>query len=242
MIPRFTTLGALISGAMMTNVLMLNLCYDVPRKIFSVHLVLICLFLLIPDFRRLGNVLIFNRRADPVPETPLFDDKILNRIALFAQVAFGAYVLWVAGAQSIKDRQNLTATLPAPVRGVWSVKQFGVDGIWRPPLLTDSDRWRDVIFDAPKVLTIISMDGRQYRYYMEMDDSLKTFKLWDADDPHRSGMLTLSQPTADQMTLDGQVEGHPLNMKMDRIDLSNKDKYPLMNKGLNWVNPYIDNR
>ena len=82
MIPRFTTLGALISGAMMTNVLMLNLCYDVPRKIFSVHLVLICLFLLIPDFRRLGNVLIFNRRADPVPETPLFDDKILNRIAL----------------------------------------------------------------------------------------------------------------------------------------------------------------
>ena len=50
-VPRFTTLGALVTFAVMSNVWMLNFCYDVPRKIFSTHLVLMSLFLLLPDVR-----------------------------------------------------------------------------------------------------------------------------------------------------------------------------------------------
>ena len=82
LIPRLTTLGALVSFALMTNVLMLNLCYDMPRNIFSIHLVLMCLFLLLPEMRRLTNVFIFNRRADPSTEVPLMNDKALNWVAL----------------------------------------------------------------------------------------------------------------------------------------------------------------
>ncbi len=61
-VPRFTTLGALISGAMMTNVLLLNLAYDVPRKIYSIHLVLMCVFLLLPDLRRIVDFFLLNRK------------------------------------------------------------------------------------------------------------------------------------------------------------------------------------
>ena len=48
LVPRFTALGALITAGVMSNVLMLNLGYDVPRKIYSIHLIAFCLFLLIP--------------------------------------------------------------------------------------------------------------------------------------------------------------------------------------------------
>ena len=44
-VPRFSTLGALVSLAVLSNVLMLNFCYDVPRKIYTVHLVLMAMFL-----------------------------------------------------------------------------------------------------------------------------------------------------------------------------------------------------
>ena len=37
-VPRFTALGAIVSLGMMSNVLLLNLAYDVPRKIYSIHL------------------------------------------------------------------------------------------------------------------------------------------------------------------------------------------------------------
>jgi uncharacterized membrane protein YphA (DoxX/SURF4 family) len=240
--PRFATLGALVSGAMMTNVLMLNLGYDVPRKIFSIHLVLMCLFLLIPDFRRLGNVFIFNRATEPVPQVPLFDDKLLNRIALVAQVAFGAYVLWVAGGQSLRDVKSLRATLPEPIHGVWSVREFTEDGVLRQPLLTDTERWSRLIFDAPKLLTVFSMDGSPDRYYMELDERQTTAKLWNLKNPNHTAKLYLEFPKPREMRMEGQVDGHPVAVTMERIDTSDSERFPLMNKGLHWVNPSIDNR
>ena len=78
-IPQFTALGALITGAVMTNVLMLNLCYDVPRKIYSIHLILMCLFLLLPDMLRLADLFLFNRKVQLAPPQPLFKDKQMNR-------------------------------------------------------------------------------------------------------------------------------------------------------------------
>ena len=63
---RTTTLGALVVAAAMANVLMLNLCYDVPVKTFSGHLLLMAVFLLLPDLRRLARVFILNRPTEPV--------------------------------------------------------------------------------------------------------------------------------------------------------------------------------
>ena len=242
MIPRFTTLGALVSGAMMTNVLMLNLGYDVPRKIFSMHLVLMCLFLLIPDFRRLSNVLVFNRVAEPVPETPLFDDKVLNRVALAAQLAFGAYVLWIAGGQSLRDAKDLRAKLPDPIRGVWSVGEFTEDGTLRPALLGDQNRWQTVVLDSPKTLTVISMNGKRQQYFMEFDTAHKKARLWKVGDLGRTASLSLDYPTPDRALLRGQVEGHQVSATMSRVDMSDPGKFPLLNKGLQWVNPSIDNQ
>ncbi len=45
---RTATLGALFSGFVMANVVLYNLFFDVPVKIYSCHLVLICLYLLVP--------------------------------------------------------------------------------------------------------------------------------------------------------------------------------------------------
>ena len=58
---RTATLGALVVFGVMLNVMMLNYCYDVPVKLFSTHLVVMSIFLLLPDLPRLANVLFFNR-------------------------------------------------------------------------------------------------------------------------------------------------------------------------------------
>ena len=46
---RTTTVGALVATGAMLNVAALNFCYDVPVKLYSVHLVLMSIFLLIPE-------------------------------------------------------------------------------------------------------------------------------------------------------------------------------------------------
>src|SRR3954470_12248074 len=63
---RTTTLGALVLAAVMTNVVMLNFCYDVPVKLCSSHYLAMCILLLVPDLGRLANVIVFNRATQPV--------------------------------------------------------------------------------------------------------------------------------------------------------------------------------
>lgn len=45
----------------MINVAVLNFTYDVPVKIFSVHIVLLCVFILGFDWRKLFNFFVHHR-------------------------------------------------------------------------------------------------------------------------------------------------------------------------------------
>jgi len=56
-------LGAVVAVAVMTNVVMLNYCYDVPVKISSNHLTLMGLLILTPDARRLLSLLVLHRNS-----------------------------------------------------------------------------------------------------------------------------------------------------------------------------------
>ena len=134
----------------MSNVLMLNFCYDVPRKIYSVHLVLMSLFLLLPDVQRLLDFFLRNRRTEPLPTVPLLQDPQLNRWALWGQFGIGALALVFCLNQAHVDAIKRNTYLPPPVRGIWSVDEFVVDGVPQPPLLTNSERWQRVIFDTPE--------------------------------------------------------------------------------------------
>ena len=58
---RTAVLGAVVAVAVMTNVVMLNYCYDVPVKIYSTHLTLMGLLILLPDARRLLSLLVLGR-------------------------------------------------------------------------------------------------------------------------------------------------------------------------------------
>lgn len=60
---RTATLGALVSLTVMTNVAMLNYCYDVPVKLLSSHLVIISVMICTPDILRLAQFFAGNRNT-----------------------------------------------------------------------------------------------------------------------------------------------------------------------------------
>ena len=148
LIPRLTTLGALVGVGAMTNVFVLNMSYDVPVKIYSLNLLLMCGFLLLPDARRLLNVFILNRDATRLKSLPLFQRGWLNQIVLAVQLLF---LLGITGASLYQAQQGRKqygdlAPLPA-LYGVYNVEQFTVDGRTLPPLYSENDRWRRVTFE-----------------------------------------------------------------------------------------------
>src|ERR1044072_3172483 len=58
-LPRTTMLGALICLADTTQIFILNMCYDVPVQLYSFHLLVMSVFLLAPDLKRLTNLFLF---------------------------------------------------------------------------------------------------------------------------------------------------------------------------------------
>jgi hypothetical protein len=237
LVPRFTVMGAIISGGMMVNVLLLNLGYDVPRKIYSVHLILMCVFLLLPDLRRLMDFFVLNREARLTPPEPMFKekDKLLNYGVVLLQVFIGVGAVVVCCNTAYQDSVTEAAMLPGPARGIWSVDQFQLDNVPRPPLLTDSQRWQHVVFDAPKILTIQGMDGGVKNYYMQLDSDGKSFNLWDTTHPSWRATLNITDVQPDRMTLSGQFGDQSVNASLQRADISNSQEFLLLNRGFHWV-------
>jgi uncharacterized membrane protein YphA (DoxX/SURF4 family) len=238
-VPRFTTLGALVTFAVMSNVLMLNLCYDVPRKIYSIHLVLMSLFLLLPDVRRLIDFFVLNRRTEPSPTVPLLTDKQLNRWALLLQFGIGAVMLVYCLNQAHGNAVKSATYLPPPIRGIWSVDEFVADGAVQPSLLTNTERWQRVIFDSPDTFYFQDMDSQIGHFTLALDPKSKTFTLAIPTKPHWKASFTYEDPGPDSMVLDGTLNGRHLKISLHRTDLG---QFLLLNRGFNMINQTLLNR
>ena len=149
-VPRTATLGALISLADMILAFMLAMTYDVVAKLLAFHLILLCCFLLAPDVPRLVRFLLLNRTTAPSTQAQLFRGVRANRIALAAQIILGLWLVGVSCHYSLGVWNTRGGGRPLPaLYGIWEVKQMSIDEQPRPPLLTDSTRWRRAIFDYP---------------------------------------------------------------------------------------------
>jgi hypothetical protein len=237
---RTTLLGALVSAGVLTNIVALNFCYDVPVKLFSAHLLLMALFLMLPDLRRLTSLLVFNRRAEPAEIRPLFRRKWLHRSALALRTVFlfgWAGMFLVQTWEGDKEYGN-RAPKP-PLYGIWNVDEFEMDGVVRPPLVTDETRWRRLIFGRPRTASIQLMSDTRQRYRIELDSRKKLLKLTQRDDPRWKTSLSYAQPGPGQLAIEGTFDGHKIRARLHRVDDSD---FLLLSRGFHWINEYPYNR
>lgn len=241
---RTTTLGALVVVAVMTNVVMLNLCYDVPVKQKSMHLLLMAVFLLAPDLRRLANVLVLNRPAAPANLAPLWTARWARLAALGLAVLYLGYVLFTnAQAYLEYPSQFGPGTDRPPIYGTFEVEEFVRNGRTAPPLLTDASRWRRLTVTSAMALSVRSMDGSLHRYQTKYAPAQHgvAFSAWEPKkgEPDEQGTFSYSQPDPDHLVLQGTLLDDALAVKLRRLDAA---KLLLVNRGFHWVSEFPFNR
>src|SRR5216684_2659981 len=232
-VPRTATLGALICLADMIEVFMLNMAYDVPLKVFTFHLLLLSCFLLAPDVPRLVRFLLLRRTTSLSTEEQLFRSVRANRIALAAQIIFG---LWLVGVYChfswvIWNTQGGGRPLP-PLYGIWEVKQMSIDEQLRPPLLTDSARWRRAIFDYPNRMAFQRIDESFVPYGASVNLPERTLALTKSGDKNWRASFTFRQPAGDQLVLDGRMDDHQVHMELQWVD---RNSFVLVSRGFHWI-------
>jgi uncharacterized membrane protein YphA (DoxX/SURF4 family) len=234
LLPRTTTLGALVSLAATANVLALNLGYDVPVKIGVSNLALMSLILLWPDLRRLTSFFLHNRPVEPAPDRSPFSSLRLNRIAatlmaLFAMVllANDLYHSW----RTVRDIALARRT--TPLYGIWSVEEYTANGQLRPPLATDTERWQRLIVEENGVAAVQPLSGPLSYFSLKVDPARHSFLLSKPNDWTWRAELAYENPQPDQLTLRGQLDGQPVTVTLRRVDES---RFLLLNRGFHWIN------
>ena len=128
-VPQTTLIGAVICLVSMIEVFVLNMTYDVGVKILSFQLVLMSLFLMAPDFRRLLNVFVWNRPAAPTVEMPLFRTRRANAIALGVQGIVGMYLLlqYTNLSRTFWYDEGGGGSPKSPLYGIWDIQELAVE-------------------------------------------------------------------------------------------------------------------
>lgn len=230
---RTTLLGALVSLGALSNIVALYFFYDIPGKLYSLLLLAMAVFLIVPDLRRLTDMFVLGRRVEPVEIRPLFERLSTRRGALVLRallvLAFTAYMLNASYQKSRIEK--------APLYGIWNVHEFEVDGQARPPLVTDRERWRRLIFQDPGTLAVQFMSDLRVRYVLELDQGVMT--LGKRDDAKWKATFSYAQPKPGILHLEGTLDGRKIRA---RLHLEKTPEFLLTTRGFHWINERPFNR
>jgi uncharacterized membrane protein YphA (DoxX/SURF4 family) len=140
------TLGALIGISVMTNIVMMNLCYDVPVKLPSLNYLAMLGILLAPDLSRLVRVFVLHA---PVEAKTLWTPlrwRLERWLMILVKLVVLVEILWVQVDRNY-DRWS-RKTLTSPLIGAWEVTEVVRDGASAPLLVNDTTLFRRVMIDA----------------------------------------------------------------------------------------------
>jgi hypothetical protein len=247
-VPRFSLLGALLSLLAASFIFVLNMTYDVPVKLFSLHLVVMSLFLLAPHASRLLDLLLLNRATEPHVEPRLADRAITQRVLVAAQIVLGAFLVFTGITGSVEaSRQFGAAATKPPLYGIWTVTVMTLNGEVRPPLTTDVDRWRRVVISNATTVSFQHMDDTFETYRAKTDTASHSLTFPepgvggrpDQNAVKHAGRFSYEQSSPDHLILDGTIDGKRIRMELDRVDHT---AFRLLQSRFRWIQDYPFNR
>jgi uncharacterized membrane protein YphA (DoxX/SURF4 family) len=225
---RTATLGAFVVMVVMTNVVMLNFCYDVPVKLYSVQLLVMAATIAMPHVRRVLAA-VLGYAAAAVVDRPRATGRreLARRIAKGLMLACAAISIVLQLQQSLEWRGHSNG-----LEGIWVVETWSADGVEKPPLTTDGERWRKLAI-APRYFSIRLMSDETMQAGLEVDPAARTIAV-KSRDPATWRYL---RRDADHLVIDGKWGGKQVHATLVREPAG-----LLMSRDFNWVQEFPFNR
>ncbi|MEP6689568.1 MAG: hypothetical protein ABJD07_00350 [Gemmatimonadaceae bacterium] len=235
---RTTTLGALLVIAVMSNVVVMDFVYDINSvTIWATHLLFMAVLLVLPDVRRLIDVLIWNRPTASSDIGPVY----AGRWSRPARIAAKAVAIFFAAWQLRASWQRLHTTgdlaPKPPLYGAYAVEQFVVNGDSMPPLVTDTTHWRRVIvnraYEMAPVTALVRLANDSLRQYdMRIDTVAKRVTLLARPSrraarptgsaanapPATIGIFSYASSDSGRLALSGAWRGDSVRVRLRRED------------------------
>lgn len=241
---RTSTMGVMFATAVFINVAALNLCYDIPVKIFSMQLVFVCLFLLANESNRIICFFILNK---PASVCDLYHFRYEKKWMRITRWIFKAAFIIIAVIMPVVQTWNYYTSYHQPSgknqpvkAGVYVVTEFAINNKNIPASITDSLRWRDVIFDKGYGSIRTSDTSFRHRYNRayfnyDVDSATNTFNFKkNYNDSLPMIQFKLSQPDSFTIQLRGKFKNDSLYVELKRTNRH----FQLAEKQFHWLSEY----
>jgi len=244
---RTVTLGLLAATGAFLNVVMINLSYDVPVKLFSMHLLFSSLFLLALDARRLFGFLVLNRGAPP---TTAYDPPFVRPWQRWGAVAVKLFLLYQILYLPVKRGWASYQTVNAPAnpgpfkQGVYEVRHYIVNGDTIPAASTDTLRWRDLIIDNARQGSVSTRDGvfwQRYRrgYFRYRPDTIQHLvSVWKTSTMPRDSTFLFTMryevPDTSMIRFHTRIRDDSVHVELVRVPRH----FQLTERQFHWLSEY----
>jgi hypothetical protein len=195
--------------------------------------------LILPDAKRLVDFFVLDRTTPPTALPPLFRSRWANIAGgILTPLLLGVFLIWCF--KDVHDAYVKNAVEQrSPLFGIWTVESWTADGHERPPLTTDQTRWRYVVFDNPRFVSVQRMDAARVFFRLELDEDAKTLKLTNSSRGEPQTFTLKYEPQgAHAMVIDGALMGEQVHATLRRT----KTDFFLTNRGFHWINEFPLNR
>jgi hypothetical protein len=241
---RTRLLGALIVVAVMSNVVMLNFTYDVPVKLFSTHLLLIAILIILPDAKRLANFFLFNK---PVKFEPVNSIPHINIGKRFYPLVKTLVVLSIFATNTIEiyrgyekpEGYNETITLTQSLLGEYHVQKFELNGKAIAPDSLITQRWKKIVLKA-KTADIQYMDSTSGPWHFVHSPGSSRIIIHSIDLSSEGDFQ--AQQDKGTLVLDGLLDQRRIKVVCQKKPGDPNSVFPLVSRGFHWINEYPFNK
>lgn len=228
---RTKTFGALFSMTAILMIVILNFTYDVPVKIFSSHLLLLCIFILSYDWKVLFNFFILHKSETLNYKKLRVKNKRMEFLIGLMKVVLVIYLFHSCISSMLPTLQK---TVP-PLEGLYTTRAMAWGN--KDSILFDKSdyrKWKNMYINYKGYLGIIFEDEKSTRYKSEIDSSRKTIVIKPIDENDVFGQFSYTI-NRDTLKLNGEIRNVPVMIILTR---KGKKDFLLNNRGFHWISEY----
>ncbi len=236
-----TTFGALLLMTVLSNIVAMNFCYDVPVKLYSGNLFLMAVFIAMPDMWRLINFFFKNQAVPAVNMKPQFHKKRMRISWICVKVLLIGSVLYttISGVWDGYKLYGDEATQKTPFFGIYHVASFVKNKDTLPPLATDTAQWKTVSITYADYAVIRMMNDSSKGYHFAPDTAKKTINFFSNKDTLHKSLLAYDKLNDSDILIHGKLQDDSVSIVIQKINLS---KLRLISRGFHWINEYPYNK
>lgn len=218
---RTYVLGALVAFGVMTNIVVLNFCYDVPVKIFSTNLALISLFIIHNNWSTILMFLIGK------PSKINFVGFRFNKkwLQITSKILIVLYILVITVGMSMSRIINTEENVNEKFFAVYKNEKQSTDSLALTKMIID-DGYAQIFYKNDTVVSWdFKFDEKENTMFFKAADSTKTdIKL------HFKSIEN------------NKIEFLDSEKSLGKFNITKKEDFELLKRGFNWTSEYPYNR